>query len=361
MSTFQSGLSTFGLSQIVAMPLTGWILDKVGARKVALISLTLFGVLFMSLALFRGDPWLFRLLWLMIALGGSGTMPIVWSRVIVSWFDQARGLALGLVLLGSGAAAVITPPLTLLVMRHFGWRGAYVVLGALPLLALVPNALFLKERKATLEDHHDLEGLTVSQALRGYRFWVLSLALLCVTSTVTGIIANLSRIMTTSGYAAEQAAGVAAGLGLFILVGRPICGWLMDRFWAPAVASVLVAGLPVACLLLRLQGLSPPLLIPLSMAIGMGAAAEIDIVPYLVSRYFGAVKFGRITGLILVTFSIGAALGPVAQGAAFDAAGNYRQGLLIAACVSAVAPLLLLSLGRYAFPPAKAKAAVASA
>jgi MFS family permease len=90
------------------------------------------------------------------------------------------------------------------------------------------------DTKAALET-----GLTLGEAVRGYRFWILLLSILFAYQGFSGIGPNLLPSLTDDGFTREQAASVQSVFGISIIVGRVVVGYLVDRFWAPGVAGIL--------------------------------------------------------------------------------------------------------------------------
>jgi MFS family permease len=98
-----------------------------------------------------------------------------------------------------------------------------------------------------------------------------------------------------------------------------------------------------------------------AVLVGLGMGAEVDLIAYLQSRYFGLRAFGQIYGYLFAVFTIGTGLGPFVMGAAYAATGSYRPALMAFVGVLACAGWLLLRLPRrYPYPvqaPARARAA----
>jgi len=351
MSALQTNIILLGLMTIVTMPVAGWLCDRVGSRPVAITSLIVYSISLMLLSQLDGSAVRYYGLWFLVGVSGAGTLPVVWTRVIVGWFDRARGLALGITLLGTGFTGALAPPFMSFVIQNYGWRAAYVCLGLAPLLIALPlTVLFFREREDVLRSAAPPSGYSPLQALRSYRFWVIGACLFLVTFAVSGLISNLVKILITGhGYALGKAAWIAGAIGIFVIAGRPLCGWLMDRFWAPAVAAFFFIAVPVACLLLRVHGLAEPFIVLAAAFIGLGASAEFDVFPFLISRYFGTQAFGTISGQITLFFCIAASIAPFAFARIFDRQGSYDSALLFAAALTSILPFLILSLGRYVY------------
>ena len=117
------------LGTAITAPIIGSIIDRLGAQRVALISMVLVALGYFALTQSSGSIALFYASWLMIALVGGGTTPVVWTRAVNMWFDRGRGLALGLALAGSGVASIFAPVLTNSMIKAYGWQGAYANFG----------------------------------------------------------------------------------------------------------------------------------------------------------------------------------------------------------------------------------------
>ena len=134
-------LTVVTITNVIVSPIVGTLMDRLGVKKVLLPSVVCLGLLLASLSQLTDRLWQFYLTYGLLTLLGAGTLPQSFSRVVVAWFFRRRGLALGLSLAGYGIGATLIPSLSQRLIDGFGWREAYVVLGAgvlvitLPLLA----------------------------------------------------------------------------------------------------------------------------------------------------------------------------------------------------------------------------------
>jgi predicted MFS family arabinose efflux permease len=138
-------------------------------------------------------------------------------------------------------------------------------------------------------------------------------------------------------------------VGLSTIAGRLVSGYLLDRYFAPVVTAVLFL-LPligVSILALGAGGAAPALA---AMTLGFGLGAEIDVIGFMVSRYFGLRAYGEIYGCMFAIFTVGTGLGPVLMGLSFDAAGSYTFTLTAFGIALIIASTLVARLGRYTFP-----------
>ena len=219
---FSSGLGA------LTSPIIGWLNDKYGPRRVALPSMIGLSLGLLTASQIKGDLWMLFLAYGMMALLGAGTIPVTWTRAIATSFFKRRGLALGLALTGTGICASVAPHYTVWLTDQFGWRGAYVGLALVPLLLAWPMLylLFRPLDAHSQTENHEPEtsaalesGLTLGEAVRGYRFWVLLLSILFAYQGFSGIGPNLLPSLTDDGFSREQAASVLA------TVHRDADGW----------------------------------------------------------------------------------------------------------------------------------------
>ncbi len=151
------------------------------------------------------------------------------------------------------------------------------------------------------------------------------------------------------GMAAERAALVASTLGATIIISRAVIGWLIDRYFAPTVATVCVI-LSAGGLALLATGATDYQAFLAAMLIGLSIGAEIDLLAYLATRYFGLQSFGLVYGLLFSAFLIGSAIGPVFYGAGFDTTGSYLTVLRICAAILVITAFVLQLLPAYDRP-----------
>ena len=352
----QAGLLVSTSVVIVGSPWIGRLTDKLGVGKVALASTALFALAFMAFALGNGSLVLFYATWAGVGLLGLGTLPMTWTRLVNARFERSKGLALGLSLIGTGVFGFAIKPWTAWLIQHHGWRGAYLAIGALPLIIALPICagclLILRRTRpvpaaSAAQRATALGGLSLGEALRDWRLWLIIVAFLPLAFAVSGALSNMENVLKVAGFQPSAVVSMVQMIGLAVVVGRIVGGWLMDRFWAPAVAFTTFVLAAIACWSLAHGPLAYPLAIMAVLAIGLSAGAEFDVMAFLVARYFGLRSYATIYGFLYAAFSLGAGLGPMAFGMAFDRWRGYTQVLTLSAGMFTVGGLLLLGLGRY--------------
>lgn len=353
-----AGVTIFGIIASLLAPVFGAMADRYGVRPVAIGSLLAFAIVFASFYLLPGSLGGWYLFWALLGIVGIGSTPVTWSRAVSMWFNRNRGLALGIMLLGTSLSAVVVPQIAQAAIARFGWRTAFPATALLPLLVGVPLALTWfreprpEERPAGVADAAgNLTGLTLAQAMRGYRFWVLLTSILVIALAYGGAHIHMAQIAQLHGHSAQTAASVLGVVALGILAGRVIVGLLFDRFWAPGVAfpAMLLPALAAYLLMGTEQSLGPVMLG--GFLLGFAAGAESDVIAFLAARYFGMAYYGRIYGALYMPFGIGSAISPILYGMVRDRTGSYDPMLMAAVLLFAGGGALLLTLGRYPDAP----------
>ncbi len=355
------GITVSTLVTLVAAPAAGFLAVRFGARPVALCSLLLFSLSFMAFALSDGSLTLYYLTWAAIAALGAGTLPITWTRGVNAWFEQRKGLALGLTLTGTGLFGMAAKPYTAWLIESFGWRGAYVGLGLLPLVIALPVAYLLFRNvdgdPQRTDARAEVTGMTLPEALRDWRFWLMAAAFVPISFALGGPIPNMETILKVGGFPPSQVLGLTAFIGLSALTGRLVGGWLIDRYWAPAVALVILCLPGISCWILAHGDLTYGSALLSITLIGFAVGVEYDLMAFFVVRYFGMRSYTQIYALLYGCFAFGAGFGPAVFGWSFDKTGSY-SAVLMASCIGLIlGAFAFLALGRYrTFAPTQAKA-----
>lgn len=348
----QSIYTCMTIGNLLASPFLGVMIDRHGVRRITLISVILMSIGMAAMGLSQSLWQLYAIGFVMSVLG-VGTAPVTWTRVIVDWFSVKRGFALGLALAGTGVVAIFLPLYTTWLVTDFGWRSAFVGLGALPLIFALPLSYYLL---------HDRTGGTAAlatkaavtsgdvefgEAIKGYRFWVMSVAVFLVGACVAGLVSALVPILTDRGITPGVAARVASVIGIMVIVGRAGAGYLLDRLWAPGVAVVLLSAPIIGCFVLASGASGIPAMVLAAATIGLAVGAEFSVLAFMVGKYFGQRRYGIIYACLYAVFKLSAGVGTPMFGYSFDITRSYNLILYFSAGALLVGSTLLLTLGPY--------------
>jgi MFS family permease len=339
----------------VMAPLLGFVIDQVGSRRAALVSIPAFALLLFGLGEMSGSLSVFYLGSAAIAILGVGTTAIGYSRAVNMQFATARGLALGISLCGSGIMAIALPQFITPVIASHGWQAGYRLLALLALLPL-PLAYCLLPNRIQDQDRIAELGSGEIPFLATRPFLSLLISFLLISVPITGTVVHLSPLLLDRGLSPHVVGRTVGLVGAGVLIGRVAVGYLIDRFFAPYVAAVVTMLSAVGLLSLMLGSVRWGGVT--AILVGLSLGFDVDLLGYLVARYFGMSRYGLIYALLYSSYAVGAAIGPALAGYAFDRDHNYATALIAAVIMLLLGAGGMLSLPR--FPPAMDGIAIAS-
>lgn len=355
-------MPVFTLSALVMSPLIGIVADRIGVRKTILWSQVLFGLVFIGFMFINGNFTLYLILWALLAVAGAGTLPMTWTRAINNWFQENRGLALGCALVGTGFFGSFAKLWAGYLIANYGWQAGYIGVGLLPLLIGFPIAWFffrdttdpkVAEKVAQLRaetatsNQVEMSGLSLGNAIKEWRFWLLGFCFVLVSFAIGGYIPNLEKMLTNKRFDPTTAIVLASYMGYAVVIGRLLGGYLLDRFWAPAVASIMLLLPAISCYLFMQHELSYVWAVVAVVILGLAAGVEYDFMAFLVTKYFGMKNYSAIYGTLYSFFALGAGFGPYFFGLSFTQTGSYNTILGYSAFAFVLGSLPLLLLGKY--------------
>lgn len=346
----QASLGILGstLALAAVLPFIGSIVDRYGLVTPVMISLLGLSLAYVLLGMFVQSIATFVILAMLQAILGSASSPLAYTRAINAVFNKQRGLALGVALSGAGVAATFGPTLISNAIDGFGWRGAYY---AMALFTLVVGAVIIlvlsRLNGAKTAVNIDMEAANrdflVAKASRTY--WTIMAAIFCLSLGLGGLMIHFVPILLDVGFATNAAVKIAGVIGIAVVLGRLLVGFAVDRIFAPRVAIAIL----LACIsgVLALALLGSVVAVPAAFVIGFSVGAEVDLIGYLVARYFGMHAYGQIYGRQYSTFLIATGLSPVILGAVRDATGTYTASLFTAAAFMVISAALFAKLPKF--------------
>jgi MFS family permease len=340
----------FSLSSVVAGPIWGAIADRIGAKKVVIVSIILLALCFAAMSRLPNDLIVAQLGFAMIGLLGGGTLPPTYASLVVSWFERYRGLALGLSLLGVGMGAALMPTLAAKIVTLYGWREVCLAYAGMILVIALPAAsLMLRVYPEPLSQRRTLApsvGTVVSSSMREPRMWILVGFAFLTGLVLVGNVTTLVPLLQSRGESLVDSAKYQSILGLSLVFGRLAGGALLDRIFAPRVVTgiLMITG---AGFLMLYAANSPAAYVLAAIGIGMAIGMEIDFLAFIVSRYYVRSAFTTIYAMLFAVYSLGASSGAPAMAWMHRASGGYGNGLLVSAGLIFALSMLMFALPRY--------------
>lgn len=366
------GVSLGAIPGILLAPFVGMLVDRHGARKLAIPGLLLTGIAIAACSSVGGSIWNWYLIWCLYAVGSLGITQTIWTAPVTRRFVVSRGLALGLTVTGAATAQIIAPPLAQFLIEVRGWRDAFLWLGAgWGGLAFASVLLFFHDKVGhsnpvraeggtrNAENASPGPGLTLRQALGSRPLQLIAASSLLTMFFSYALVVHQVPILVESGTELRTAALLSSLTGAAGFVGKLATGWLMDR-WRPAIVAGITLCLPAISFALLVAPFQTPTLIVVAMLIiGYAAGSKLQIAAQLTGVYGGLANYGAIFGMMSSLLALGAGMGPVAAGAVYDVSGNYQAFLLAGIVSSLVSGLLLFGLGPCPEIPAPTKPDIA--
>ena len=363
-STLYTVATIIGSLSLLVM---GKMVDRFGPRVMgALISL-LFGLSCIYMGQVINAAMLF-LGFIALRMLGQSSLSLVCNTAINLWWVRRRGTVLGLsgLIIGIGGLGIF-PNLIQALITFKDWRFAYLILGILVLVILLPAAaIFFRNRpeeyglqpdgiaqlpssESTIQVSIPLEeNWTLAEAIRTPIFWILAICTASVSLLVSGLFFHLVSIFEDQHLPAVIAASTFLAVALSSAIFNLISGILVDRISVIHLLVISQAAL-IACMLLaqNLTGIPMAYLFGILIGVCLGLSNTISNVSW--AKYYGREHLGAIMGASAIIVIIGSALGPMPLGIARDLLGSYDQALTWAISL----PLILMAASLFARPPVK--------
>ncbi|CAG4882289.1 Predicted arabinose efflux permease, MFS family [Georgfuchsia toluolica] len=348
----------------VGAPIMGQIADRVGWRKVIGYSIFLFSLALLTLAMAPPSRAYLAAVGFAGGVLGAATTAAGYLAILPRVFDRRFGMALGFGMLGSGLGGVAAPILANALIGIMGWRQAYAVLALIALLlgAFAHQMIFrtlhhiesapdsVKTRRSLPESIAIGDGLTLSQALATYQFWLIAVVIFLVSCVILGGYIHLAPFASDKGMSSEYAAKAMALAGLGLAVSRVAIGAVLDLVFAPLVGLIaFILGAAGFAMLAYAPADIPGLLMLSALLLGISTGTEGDLIPFLARKYFGQKSFGSIYGTLFGIATMGGAVGPYVYGLAFDEAKTYTLIHEVSALVCGICGLVILLMGPYRY------------
>jgi len=360
---FSSSLLASAVVSPIMTPLFGNLIDRFGIRRVTLPATILYALALCSFSLLSANA--FWAIFIMVACAsGFGVClgPMVFSKSITAWFDKERGLALGIATCGVGLGTLTLPALAEFFIKAFGWRMAYVAVGMTTfVLGFSMIALFVREPPGFIEhmraarahpaDGPQPFGISTKMAVTGTRqFWLLFVIFLLEGTACNGILSgHFVPLLMDRGYSPVAAVALLGTSGLAAMASRIIVGLGLDFVNGPIFSAIVMLLPPLGVGLLLTHAGSPAPFFA-AICIGLAIGAEVDMLGFFVSRYFGRHSFATLYGLIFAAFVIGIGVGPSFLGFGHDHFHSYDPVLRAFFVALIIAAVLFLPLGKYVYP-----------
>jgi len=351
-STGAGAFSLFIVIQSVVGPFAGAMVDRLGPRAVILSGSLLLGT-GLALSSTIQTWWQFYIFFGVITATGLGTTGwIANSTIVQQWFQEKRGLAVGVISAGIGAGILICTPLAQYFISRVGWRTTYLIMAcvvplingsmAIPFLKRPPHvspacSSEARPPQAATDDSWILNkewasrSWTIKEAMATKQFWLLTFSFFVTGISTQSILTHQVAFFVDKGLEPLRASYIVGMLGMVSMAGKIFWGMMSDRKGREETYFVgifcAVCGLVS---LITYHFLAAPVL-PYTYAFffGMGYAV-VAVLPAIVSAdFFAGRSFGGIFGAIMVLNGLGGAIGAWLAGFIHDHLHSYFSVFII--------------------------------
>ncbi len=330
-------------------PLGGWLIDRVGPRRVILgcLAATAVGV---AATIFIGELWQLIFLWGVVLGVATAVTPSLGPSVASRWFIRRRGLALGILTNANAAGQVIFLPLLMALVVYSGWRSALMVIVVPSVLLLPAILLWMRDDPADMglepygageksvsrssraayarRDLTPIAFASVGEVLRSPSFWFLSGSFFVCGFTTNGLIGTHLIPHAIERDIPQVTAAWAVGImGGASFIGTTFAGWLVDRMDARKVLAVCYV-LRAASLFILPYVIDAAGLFVFAVIYGLDWYATGPATTAILAQHYGQGKVGTLFGLVFVSHQLGGAFAAVAGGWAHMQFGDYHYAFL---------------------------------
>ncbi|MCC5576288.1 MFS transporter [Microtetraspora sp. AC03309] len=339
------------LTMALCSPLVGRWLDAHGGRALMTAGSVLGTLAVLAWSHVTSLPQLYGVF---VAIGIASAMVLYEPAfaVVVSWFDgNGRANALLVLTIVAGFASSIFLPLTGLLVEHYGWRQALVVLAVLYGATAIPlHAFVLRRRRTAAEVKPHQRADLVKAAVRARPFWLLVAAFTAHGGAVAVVGVLLVTYLMHLGHSPVFAATIAGLLGVLSVTGRLVTTGLRSRWSAASVAAGVFALQGVGAVLLPLAGHTVPGAIGCVLMFGLGFGVGTITLPYLLAERYGTAAYASLSGRIAMFSVADKAAAPLGAVALAQAAG-YGWVMAAVATACGIASFALVAYHRLSFRP----------
>jgi MFS family permease len=360
-STVTLGLTVQHIFSGLSFAPLGGILLRWDVRRPTAILVAICVVCMFCLGLVQNSPLLYYVLFAVLGASSAAATAMPYSVAIVKWFDEYRGVALGIMVTGTGVGATLVPLFTNYLLSHYGWRVGFMALaGAMFLGTFIPLAFMVRTPSTPVEgasgtvraaEHQEPAPSYLEIFTRLPRFWLVGGPIFLLSIAVAGIMANIVPIMTDAGYSRDAAVGMLSIAGVASICSRAFVGYCLDRILAPYVAAGVLLIASVGLLIILFGPVQLPAAYAAALCIGFSLGAEADVITFMVSRYFHPVIYAKVVGTVFLLFAWGNATGISLASYAHDYLGSYRTAIELFVGLTFLSIIIVLRLGEYPYPP----------
>jgi len=346
-----------------ALPFLGPLIDRFGARALLPLTSMLLAASCILMSYVEHLPLLYLSLG-MLRLFGQGLMCLLATWLVGEWFQEKRGLVMGLMGVGGALSVMTFPLLNRYFILNYDWQTAWLVLAAILLVTFViPPWLAVRNRPeeeglfpdwkyhppekypthaTKYSPHITRETWTRSEALRNPTFWKLVMCITCTSLVGTGVIFYADRVLEPVGMSGNKPYYVLALQALLATITCIVAGYLTSKIQARYLLATAMFLLAAAMALLVTMS-SPWMVLPFAIMGGVHGGIIRTVGSVVWVNYYGREHQGAVAGAAVSVAVAGSALGPLPLAISEDMFGTLEPALILFMCLPIIAGIVVLS------------------
>lgn len=333
----------------------GRLNDRIGPRKVMTVISSFFGLGLLLMS--RLDAvWQLYLFYGVIFGIGLSSIDVIALSTTARWFVKKRGVMTGIVKVGTGMGQLMIPLAASMLIKSYGWRTSYLIIGVAGFLLLVSITQLLRrdpsqmglllnyEKKMSMDNPGLIRvGLSLHEAVHTRQFWMICAVNLVIVFCLMIIMVHIVPYARDIEVSALRAASVLSTIGGVSMIGRFITGIAIDRIGSKRVIIVCFILLMVELLWLQMAN-DLWMLYLFAVFYGITHGGFFTAISPIVAEFFGINAHGVLFGIVAFSGSIGGAIGPFVAGYIFDITAGYSLAFWLGTLVSTLGLMLIVLL-----------------
>jgi MFS family permease len=361
----------FSLAQLegsILGPLLGYLIDRLGPRRMVFIGLVITGLGFVLFS--RTNNLLtFYVSYGLIMLGTAAGSWLPLMTVVNRWFIRKRGLAMAVAAEGSPLGGLLLLPVLAWAVTpsHFGWSTTALWIGIVFLALAFPVSRFIRERPEGYGERPDGDpspnasmsqievvrtlprdigsrdepDFTASQAIRTNAFWLITFGHAFSSMLFATLTVHLIPMLSDRGLSLQSSANVFSAMMGVAAVFQLIGGYVGDRM-ETRVAIAVFGFIQAAGFTIAVFTESMPMAILFAVLFGAGFGGRNPLTVAIRAEYFGPNAFATITGISSAPMYLFMLAAPLFAAFIFDTQGSYLIAWLILGGLGSMSGVLFL-------------------
>ncbi|GBU13926.1 MFS transporter [Enterobacterales bacterium] len=335
----------YSLFQIPA----GWLNDRVGFKKVLILSLFMLGGFALCFGLLGFGFGLLVAFRFLAGVGHSGYPTSCAKAVVANFPVEQRTFAQSILLSSAGLAMTAGPLIAVYSLDSIGWRGSFSVLGIMAFVIAICIVIFVPNPPRARSSTSASASGSYRALLKNPIVLLLFVSIFCINIPSYGLMAWLPKYLVQQrGMSLDTSGLVVATGGLGIWISSLVTGWLVGRYMQgkePKVVfcSSMLSALCIWMVYTTTSALTAGLFLFLGYIFLMASFVTVFTLPM---KRLPTDVMGAAMGIINTGGTLGGFVAPIAMGYLITVTQSYFSTFIFLAMAMVVSGLVILPLAR---------------